>query len=92
MFTVAPGDVRTISSLQYYPLHSAEDGKRTLVNENWQLVVELEFTNGSRGIFITTSVPEPGCAAILAVLTSSFLTTRRAAASRRRTFALFCAR
>jgi MYXO-CTERM domain-containing protein len=75
LFEVAPGDFRQISSLGGIVSSGGSDGRVRSLNDNGLLVFQLDFTDGTSGIF-TASIPSPSAAALLAL---GFL-----AASRRR--------
>lgn len=54
---VKPGDWRTISEL--YPIFSSsnDDGRQSQFNNDGQLVFLANFTDGSRGAFVTSTTP-----------------------------------
>jgi hypothetical protein len=50
-FQVAPGDVRTVSSIGGMNASGGEDGRPTSLSENGVLMVTLGFTGGTSGVF-----------------------------------------
>ncbi|QQS07834.1 MAG: hypothetical protein IPK69_07370 [Phycisphaerales bacterium] len=74
LFEVAPGDFRTISSLGGIAQSGGQDGRTQSLSESGLLAFELDFTDGSSGVFVTT-IPTPGALALLGV--SGLLATRR---------------
>lgn len=63
-FTVAPGDVRTISSIGGNTTTGGQDGRNIGLNNSGQFALMLSFTDGSAGIFVAT-IPTPSAAALL---------------------------
>lgn len=57
-FTVAPGDIRTISRIDFLGGGLGEDGAGTAFNDAGQLAVTLEFTDNTSGAFVLAA-PEP---------------------------------
>jgi hypothetical protein len=53
---VAPGDVRTISSLSMLTKHGDDDGKPRGLNDLGQVVFSANFTDGTSGIFLSNAV------------------------------------
>ena len=65
LFEVTPGDFRTIASIGGVSSSGGQDGRTTSLSAaNGYLTFELDFTDGSSGIFIT-SIPTPGALSIL---------------------------
>ena len=66
-FTVAPGDIRTVSGIGSAAYSTGnEDGRASMLNNNGDLVFSLSFTNGSSGVFMT-HIPEPATLCLLAM-------------------------
>jgi hypothetical protein len=82
---VAPGDFRTVASLSFlgpFGIPSGgEDGGQLVFNDDFTLVFQAAFTDGSSGVFMATltAVPEPASFAICASMA-----TFGAAATRRK--------
>ncbi|HUN80899.1 MAG TPA: choice-of-anchor tandem repeat NxxGxxAF-containing protein [Phycisphaerae bacterium] len=56
---IHPGDFRTISDYVLpFAASGGQDGRKEVLNDSGQLVVDLTFTDGTTGIFVT-DVPEP---------------------------------
>ena len=53
---VAPGDVRTISSLSMVAKQGDDDGRPRSMNDLGQVVFSANFTNGTSGIFLSNAV------------------------------------
>jgi hypothetical protein len=76
LFEVAPGDVRTISSLSIGQAVQGESSGSVL-NDSNEFVFSAVFTDGSNGIFNAVPTPEPGPCALLAVGFGALLIMRR---------------
>jgi len=63
-FTVAPGDVRTISGFNGHGFSGGQDGRILALNDNGMYTFNASFTDGTSGVF-TTTIPTPGVAALL---------------------------
>ncbi len=59
-------DFRTISLIDLVNFSGGEDGRASSFNDAGQLVLRLEFTDDTEGIFVAT-VPEPGTVGLLAL-------------------------
>src|SRR5262249_37763669 len=57
-FEVAPGDIRTITGIGGLATSGGQDGHLVNLNDQGQLVFELDFSDGSSGVF-TAAIPEP---------------------------------
>ena len=69
-FEVAPGDVRTISTLSMVNGSGNGDGRASGFNDRGQLAFELGFSDGSHGAFVSNlvaSVPEPCSNLLIAI-------------------------
>jgi len=64
LFEVAPGDLRQVSSIGGLNTSGGQDGRAINLNGKGELVFQLDFSNGTSGIFVAT-VPAPGAAALL---------------------------
>ena len=53
---VAPGDVRTISSISWLTTNGDDDGKPRGLNDLGQIVFSANFTDGTSGIFLSNAV------------------------------------
>jgi len=53
---VAPGDVRTISSLSMLTHHGDDDGRPRGLNDLGQLAFSANFSDGTNGIFVSNAV------------------------------------
>jgi hypothetical protein len=73
LFEVAPGDLRTVSTILFAGNAGTGDGRPIGINNAGEVVFRLTFTDGSSGIFLT-GVPEP---AALLTLLGAFLILRR---------------
>lgn len=75
---VAPGDVRTVSSVKFIEGSGNEDGRHSAFNDRGQLAFQASFTDGTQGIFVTdvVAIPEPA-AWILALLAIGAVRCRR---------------
>ncbi len=60
LLSVGQGDERTVSLIDYYEYYLDQ------MNDNNQLAIRLEFTDGSSGVFLAT-VPEPATLSLLAL-------------------------
>lgn len=76
MLEVAPGDFRTIQSLQFNPggrvsskPSGGQDGRGITFNDDFTLAFWASFTDGTSGIFTATltAVPEPATLALLCI-------------------------
>lgn len=63
-FTVAAGDVRTISGFGGVGTTGGQDGRAVGLNNNGQFALTLDFTDGTSGVFLAT-IPTPGAGALL---------------------------
>jgi hypothetical protein len=79
---VAPGDLRTISSVTFQNNTGNDDGRPSGFNDRGQLVFSAIFTDGSQGVFVSNAVaiPEPS-SFVLAILMIS-LPLRRGSVAR----------
>ncbi|HLP85696.1 MAG TPA: choice-of-anchor tandem repeat NxxGxxAF-containing protein [Phycisphaerales bacterium] len=59
LFTVAPGDVRTISSIGGTTATGGQDGRSRSLNDDGRVVFQLSFVDGSSGLFVAT-IPTAG--------------------------------
>lgn len=75
---VAPGDVRTVSSVGFVGGSGNEDGRHSAFNDLGQLAFQASFTDGTQGIFVTdiVAIPEPA-ASVLALLAFGVVRCRR---------------
>ena len=71
---VAPGDIRTISTLRFDPTND-DNGVYSGLNDQGHLTFTATFSDGSSGIFVAT--PEPTNAGLCLVATSGYLLKRR---------------
>jgi hypothetical protein len=76
-FQVAPGDFRTIASIGGIAQGGGQDGRNNSLNDNGQLAFQLQFTDGSSGIFVAT-IPAVGTIAPLAIAALGLTRRRRA--------------
>jgi hypothetical protein len=53
---VAPGDVRTLTDLDFVIATGNSDGRRSAFNNRGQLVFWASFTDGSQGVFVSSAV------------------------------------
>jgi hypothetical protein len=59
-FQVAPGDIRTLSTLQLSVLGAGDEiGNGRQLNDSNQFTFLANFTDGSNGVFTASLVPEP---------------------------------
>jgi uncharacterized protein (TIGR03382 family) len=75
-FTVAPGDVRTISTIGGITQSGGQDGRTSSLSDNGTLAFQLTFTDGSAGIFVAT-VPTAGTLPVLALAALGLVRRRR---------------
>jgi hypothetical protein len=66
LFEVAPGDLRTIATIGGIITSGGENGRVRSLSDSNQLVFELDFTNGTSGVF-AAYVPAPGAVGVLAL-------------------------
>ncbi len=64
-FSIAPGDTRTISYLNFLNGADDENGKSFAFNDAGQLAFLAQFTDNSSGIFLMTPIPEPASLSLL---------------------------
>lgn len=64
LFEISPGVFRTVSAIGGILSSGGEDGLGRSLNDSGMLVFELDFTDGSSGIF-TTTIPAPGTIGML---------------------------
>jgi hypothetical protein len=77
-FEVAPGDVRIITGIGVMATSGGQDGRAIALNDNGDLAFQLDFSDGSSGVFTThVPVPEPSTAGLLAVAAASLAARRR---------------
>lgn len=71
---VAPGDSRTVKSIEYFCCTSG-DGTSNAFNALGQLAFRANFTDGTQGIFISdvAAVPEPGSIGIIVAIAYTLL-------------------
>lgn len=74
LFQVAPGDLRTITSIGGLTNSGGQDGRAMQLNALGQLAVQLDFFGGSSGVFVFT-IPTPGASGML--LTLGLMAARR---------------
>jgi hypothetical protein len=68
LFDVAPGDHRTISGIGFQNLSGGEDGMPVTFNDDFTLTFQLQFTDGTGGIFTATlPAPEPSTLILTAI-------------------------
>ena len=60
-FEVAPGDVRTITNIGGLGTSGGQDGRPINLSDTGDLAFQLDFSDGSSGVFVV-SVPEPSLA------------------------------
>ena len=68
LLEVAPGDSRTVSFLAFVGSTSNSDGRRSGFNNSGELAFLANFTDGSRGIFLSSfdvQAPAPGTLGLL---------------------------
>jgi hypothetical protein len=53
---VAPGDFRTLGSIDFIPVSANSDGRRSAFNNVGQLAFWASFTDGSQGVFVSNEV------------------------------------
>lgn len=75
-FEVAPGDVRIITGIGGMATSGGQDGRAIALNDNGDLAFQLDFSDGSNGVF-TVHVPEPSTAGLLALAAASLAARRR---------------
>jgi MYXO-CTERM domain-containing protein len=66
-FEVAPGDFRTVATLGGIVSSGGQDGRTQSLSANGYLAYELDFTDGSSGIFVT-SIPSVGTLPLLGLV------------------------
>ena len=66
VFEVAPGDLRTIIGIGGLATSGGQDGRSINLSNSGELAFQLDFSDGSSGVFVT-SVPEPSFAVTGAV-------------------------
>lgn len=60
LFKVSPGDFRTVASLDYSGGSVHASGQSGGFNDTGDFLFRATFTDGSSGLFLYTTVPEPG--------------------------------
>ncbi|MDZ4656850.1 MAG: hypothetical protein SH868_04645 [Bythopirellula sp.] len=74
LFEVAPGDLRTISSISVLIGSGGSDGLPRSFNADYKLAFRLGFTDGSQGIFTAMlTVPEPSAMLLAALCAATCL-------------------
>jgi hypothetical protein len=58
-------DFKVVSSIGAVGGTGGTDGRRSSLNDARQLVLEIRFTDGTEGLFLTRLVPEPSSSALL---------------------------
>lgn len=66
LFEVAPGDLRTISSIGGLVASGGQDGRASSLNNNGVATFALGFVGGTSGVF-TAVIPAPGAAAVMSL-------------------------
>jgi hypothetical protein len=74
LFEVAPGDLRTITGIGGLVTSGGQDGRPINLSDSGDLAFQLDFSDGSNGVF-AVHVPEP--TSLLAVLAIAPLAMRR---------------
>jgi len=64
LIEVAPGDFRTVSFLDFEGVSANQGARASAFNDLGQLAFQAEFTDGSEGVFIFNTIPEPATAAL----------------------------
>lgn len=66
---VAPGDFRTINTINFVGGSGLQDGRRSGFNEIGQIAFNATFTDGSSGVFVSNlvAIPEPMTMILLAL-------------------------
>jgi hypothetical protein len=64
LFEVAPGDMRQVSTIGGLVTSGGQDGRGVSLNSRGEFVFELDFANGTSGIFVA-SVPTPSALSLL---------------------------
>jgi len=75
-FEVAPGDVRTITGIGGLGTSGGQDGRPINLSDNGDLAFQLDFSDGSSGLFVS-HVPEPASMALSAIAVASLARRRR---------------
>ena len=76
LFEVAPGDVRTITGIGGISTSGGQDGRQINLSDNGDLAFQLDFNDGSSGVFVVT-VPEPAIGAFALVAAAPLAMRRR---------------
>ncbi len=67
LFEVAPGDLRQISAIGGIVTSGGQDGRLRNLSDNGKLAFQLDFTDGSSGVFLVT-IPAPAALPLLGAL------------------------
>lgn len=76
LFEVAPGDFRTVSAIGGLATSGGQDGRQINLSSNGMLAFQLDFSDGSGGVF-TMMVPEPSSAALCGLVAVTLTARRR---------------
>jgi hypothetical protein len=76
LFEVAPGDVRTITNIGGLGTSGGQDGRPINLSNTGELAFQLDFNDGSSGVF-AVSVPEPSIGAMALIASASLAVRRR---------------
>ncbi len=80
LFQVAPGDVRTISGIEFAGISDGVSGTPSSFNDRSELAFKAYFTDGSQAIVVAT-VPEPASAGLLVLVLSAVASRGRGIAT-----------
>ncbi|MCB9855097.1 MAG: hypothetical protein H6818_05365 [Phycisphaerales bacterium] len=74
---VAPGDFRTVSFLSFDGVSGNQDAASSAFNDLGQIAFKADFTDGTDGIFIVNTIPEPATSLMALSGALPLLRTRR---------------
>lgn len=74
---VAPGDFRTVSFLSFDGVSGNQNAQSSAFNDVGQITFAADFTDGSAGVFVFNTIPEPSALSLLVVGMAAFARRRR---------------